>query len=147
MKRTVNTFIFVIIASLFAAISIHSSFALPPSACDNRVDGRIISMKINSEGRTIDILSKQGTTFDASIQSGYSVKLVLLAQSAGSSHGKSSFWITNTAYGFSSGTCINNPHLSIKGVQMGQAVDGLVQNVKWGSWPNTEQVLYKVRWH
>ena len=33
--------------------------------------------------------------------------------------------------------CVKNANVSIKGIEMGQAVDGLVQDVKWGSWPDT----------
>ena len=35
---------------------------VPPTACNNRVDAKITSMKINSEGRTIDVISKHGST-------------------------------------------------------------------------------------
>ena len=140
-------FALVSLCLLYMTMCSRSSYAVPPSACDNRVDGKIVSMKINSDGRTIDVLSKQGITFDASIQKGYSIKIFLVAQSTGSSSGKSSFWVTSTGYGFSSGTCVNKPYVSIKGIQMGQAVDGLVQNIKWGSWPDTEQLTYKVKWH
>lgn len=125
----------------------HYSYGVPPSACNNRVDAKIASMKISSEGKIIDVISKHGAIIDASMKNGYSVKISLHATSMGSISGKASFWYTTTANGFSSGTCVNNPNVSIKGIQMGQAVDGLIQDVKWGSWPDTAQVTYKVRWH
>lgn len=140
---------FLIITSslIFMTINLHSSYAVPPSACNNRIDARIVSIKISSEGTTYDVFSKRGVSFDASIDKGYSIKILLAGQSMASSSGRHSFWITTTAYGFSSGMCVSNPHVSMKDIKMGQVVDGLVQTVKWGSWPDTEQVVYKVRWH
>ena len=136
----------------------HSSYAVPPSACDNRVDAKIVSLKIKSNGKTIDVLSRDDAIIDASIKKGYAVQVSFSTASTGSSHIKSkgTLWFTTTAFGFSSGSCVNNVHysegsttkkVSLKRVQMGQAAEGLVQDVKWGSWPDTEQASYQVRWH
>ena len=128
-------------------IDVHYSYGVPPTACNNRVDAKITSMKINSEGKRIDVISKHGAIIDASMNKGYSVKISLQSLAKGSTPEKNSFWFTTTAYGFSSGICVKNANVSIKGIEMGQAVEGLVQDVKWGSWPDTAQITYKVRWH
>jgi hypothetical protein len=158
MKRTGYWCIFAIVSISLPLMTIfsHSSYAVPPSACDNRVDAKIISLKIKSKGKTIDVLSKHGAIIDASIKRGYSVQISLSTDSTGSGHGRGTLWLTTTAYGFSSGSCVNNVHyseglstkkVSVKRIQMGQASEDFVQDVKWGSWPDTEQANYQIRWH
>jgi hypothetical protein len=136
--------------------SISLSYAVPPSACNNRADAKILSLKIDNGTRT-NVLSKHDSVIEAGMESGYSVRLLLQTDSKNISSDEGSIWLTTTAYGFSSGMCIENvkfsgsgkgiTHVSIEGIQMGQVTDGLVQDVNWGSWPDTEQVEYKVIWH
>jgi hypothetical protein len=136
--------------------SISLSYAVPPSACNNRADAKILSLKIDNGTRT-SVLSKHDSVIEAGMESGYSVRLLLQTDSKNISSDEGSIWLTTTAYGFSSGMCIENvkfsgsgkgiTHVSIEGIQMGQVTDGLVQDVNWGSWPDTEQVEYKVIWH
>ena len=54
------------------------------AACNNRVDAKITSMKINSEGKLIDVISKHGAIIDASMNKGYSVKISLQSLAKGS---------------------------------------------------------------
>jgi hypothetical protein len=136
--------------------SISLSYAVPPSACNNRADAKILSLKIDNGTKT-NVLSKHDSVIEAGIENGYSVTLLLQTYSRNSSSDEGSVWLTTTAYGFSSGMCIENvkfsgsgkgiKQVSIEGIQMGQATDGLVQGVNWGSLPDTEQVKYKVIWH
>jgi hypothetical protein len=142
---------------LLAASLVSVSYGVSPSSCENRADGKILSMRVRGDKKLVDISSKRSSLIDVSIEKGYSVELSVLANSKDSSSGKASIWLTTTAYGFSSGTCIDKNNVSpsgqtvtkvsIKGLHMGQAAPGLVQNVKWGSWPDTEQIAYNVRWH
>jgi hypothetical protein len=160
MKIKVNTLILGIIplcVVLVVATLVSVSDGASPSSCENRADGKILSMKVHGEKKTVDISSEHGSVIDANIKKGYSVEVTVLANSKDSSSGKGSIWLTTTAYGYSSGMCIDKvkispsgqttTHVSIKGLIMGQAAPGLQQNVKWGSWPDTEQISYNVRWH
>jgi hypothetical protein len=161
MKIKLNTLVLGIVplcGVLLAASLISASDAVSPSSCENRADGKIVSMKVRTDKKIVDIPSKPSqAVIDANIKKGYSVELSVLANSKDSASGKGSVWLTTTAYGFSSGMCIDKvkispsgqttTHVSIKGLQMGQAVPGLLQSVKWGSWPDTEQISYNVRWH
>ncbi|MEP6575658.1 MAG: hypothetical protein ABJB85_04445 [Nitrososphaerota archaeon] len=160
MKNKVNTLILEIVclcAVLVVASLVSVSDGASPSSCENRADGKILSMKVRAERKSVDISSKHSSVIDVDIKKGYSVELTVLASSKDSSSGKGSIWLTTTAYGYSSGMCIDKvkispsgqttTHVSINGLLMGQAAPGLQQNVKWGSWPDTEQISYNVRWH
>ena len=70
MRRTDYWLILAIISVSFPLMTIlsHSSYTVPPSACDNRVDAKIVSLKIKSNGKTIDVLSRDGAIIDASIK-------------------------------------------------------------------------------
>ncbi|MEP6575655.1 MAG: hypothetical protein ABJB85_04430 [Nitrososphaerota archaeon] len=67
MRRTDYWCILGIISISFPLMTIlsHSSHAVPPSACDNRVDAKIVSLKIKSNRKTIDVLSREGAIIDA----------------------------------------------------------------------------------
>jgi len=159
MKIKINSLVLGIVSLcvvLVVASLVSVSNGASPSSCENRADGRILSIKVGGEKKSVDISSKRSSVIEADIKKGYSIELTVLANSKDSSPGKGSIWLTTTAYGYSSGMCIDNvkispsgqttTHVSIKGVVMGQAAPGLQQNVKWGSWPDTEEMSYTVRW-
>ncbi|HEY7109699.1 MAG TPA: hypothetical protein VH415_09745 [Nitrososphaeraceae archaeon] len=140
--------------ALIVASTISFSSAVPPSACDNRLDAKIISFRVITGKKSIDV-TKQSRVIDADINKGYNVNIVLQTspQARNSGQGPASVWVTNTAYGFSSGTCYDNVKpggrvsINIGDIQMGQATEGLIQQVKWGSLPNQDQVQYQIAWH
>jgi hypothetical protein len=111
-------------------------------------------MIIDNGLQKIDIRSHNGTTFHAELEKGYRIILVLepLVITSSGNTDKGSLWYTNTAYGFSAGTCIdafyagNNKTISIDNIVMGQATSDTIQKVTWGSWPDAVQVTYNVHW-
>src|SRR5262245_8553767 len=150
------------VIAMFVLLMLSSALLVPlpssassPSDCNNRIDAKIISMKANNGRKSTDLLKHH--SIDAKIEKGYLVKVKLQTLSKYTGEGRPSLWVTNTAYGFSSGTCFENVKVArsapsstvtliFRNVQMGQAVEGLIQPVIWGSFPNIEQVNYDVRW-
>ena len=143
---------------LLISLLLFSSTALamgtPPSACNNRYDGKIVSMIVDNGFQKLDVLSDNGTIFIAKLEKGYGIIFVLEPVNSSSSGNtvKGSSWYTNTAYGFSAGNCIDgfyagkNKTVSVDNIVMGQARNDTTQKVTWGSWPDAAQVTYTVHW-
>ena len=134
MKIKVNTLVLGIVplcVVLVVASLVSVSSGASPSSCENRADGKIISIKVCGEKKTVNISPRHSSVIDADIKKGYSVELTVLVNSKGLLSGRGSIWLTTTAYGYSSGMCIDKvkvspsgqttTHVSFKGLQMGQA--------------------------
>jgi hypothetical protein len=142
----------VMIIMVFSSVPI--SHAVPPSDCKNRLDTKITAFRVNNGKKTTEVTSKGDPLIIAKIQKGYKVRISLQVFSEQPVSKKGNIYLTTTAYGFSSGTCFDNIKISshdravivVKKIQMGQATNGLVQPVHWGSWPNVEEVNYGIIW-
>jgi hypothetical protein len=117
----------------------------------------IISFVVNNGTDAFDVRANPGVTFDAQLQTGYSVSFTLHTAST-SSQGNTNLgatWYNNNAFGFANGVCVDNagPNqditVELSNVKMGQATDGMLQtNVYWNSLGNSnQQVTYNVKWH
>lgn len=160
LNRTLMMACLLVMGILFLLIQPTKSNAFAmgdnPYSCTNLGTSRIILAQINNGTKIFDPALNSGTRFDANINEGYSIYLILDTSSAGSDEGsenRGSLWYTTTAYGFSSGQCIPDldsekiKTFSLHNIIMGQANNGTTQQVTWGSWPNVVQISYAVHWH
>jgi len=127
-----------------------------PSTCENRYDASITSTSIDNGTRTFDPISDHDLEFNALIDDGYNVTLVLHTANASSQNSTSpgTTWYRHTAFNYGMGVCVDaaGPGKDVEVKMHVTPVPGLPDNytqnmVEWGSWPETVQFTYSVVWH
>jgi hypothetical protein len=158
----VKKLIFILMAALLSAVIIPTlqtktvyGLGDNPSTCVNLYGSEIVSLKLKTKSRTVDVTERHRTNIIADLDDGYTAILKLRSTSVSDSGNMEvgSVWHGNRAFGFASDSCVNGVSsdsfvtIKFEDIIMSTATRGTVQDVEWYSWPLNVAPAYSYTVH
>ena len=127
-----------------------------PSTCKNLYDSNILFMQVK-EGNNYYYPQWERVQFNSNIGQGYDVTMIIHAGNINKDGNRNigSIWYSDNSLGYGNGHCVNNIRhdsyimITIHHIVMGQAHQGLKQNVYLYTWANNrvqQGPTYNITW-